>query len=248
MRTMSGFVFFAGIALAVSIVTAQPPGRPDGGPRDNSSTGDATTFIARMMVFDTDKDGQLSKEEITDTRLVALFDRADTNKDGVVTKDELTALYKKESATLGRGFGGGGPGGGPGGGGPGGPGGRGFGGPPGGPGGPGGPPGFGGPGMAGGPPPLGQVLPGFVQDQLKLTSAQKKKIEALQKLVDGKLEQILTEEQQQQYQAMRNHGPGDRGGFGLPPGGPDGPGGPGAPGGPGGNRGRPLNNQPNPNE
>ena len=108
--------------------------------------------------------------------------------------------------------------------------------------------GSGGPAM-GGPPPIGQILPPHIQEMLKLTSAQKKKVEALQKLVDSKLEQILTEEQQQQMEEMRNRGPGgpegDRGGFGPPP---DAPGGPGGPGGPPGGRGRPNNNQPNPNE
>ncbi len=73
------------------------------------------------MAFDKNKDGKLTRSEITDQRLLGLFNRADTNKDGVVTREELTALAAKMEAD-------GGPGG------PGGPGGRG----PGGPGGPGG--------------------------------------------------------------------------------------------------------------
>jgi hypothetical protein len=82
----------------------------------------------------------------------------------------------------------------------------------GGPGGPGGKGGF-------GPPPLGQVMPVFVQDQLKLTDAQKKDLEAIQKEVDAKMEKLLTEDQKKAYKEMKERGPG-RG-----PGGPGGPGG-----------------------
>ena len=52
-----------------------------------------------MMAFDKDKDGKLTKAEVTDERLHRLFDRADADKDGVVTKDELTALAAREAAT-----------------------------------------------------------------------------------------------------------------------------------------------------
>lgn len=85
-----------------------------------------------------------------------------------------------------------------------------------------------------GPPPIGQVLPPFVQTQLKLTDAQKKDLEALQKEVDTKLNQLLTDDQKKALKEMKERGPGRFG-----PGGPGGgrPGGPGGPGGrgPGGN-------------
>ena len=84
--------------------------------------------------------------------------------------------------------------------------------------GPGGPPGK---GRFGGPPRPGQLIPGFLQNTLKLTPEQKKEIEDLQKEVDGKLEKILTPDQRKQLQDMRRRGPG---GFGPPPGfGPPGP-------------------------
>ena len=90
-----------------------------------------------MMTFDKNMDGKLTKDEVTDSRLQSLFDRADVNKKGEITKEELTAFFTKELAAfnaLGAGQGG------PGGGRPGGPGGPGPGGGPGGPGGgPGGP-------------------------------------------------------------------------------------------------------------
>ena len=79
-----------------------------------------------MMAFDKNKDGKLTKDEMTDERLLRLFDQADTNKDGVVTKEELMALAAKLDAEAPRAGGRGGPGGvarrsrRPGGGGPGG--------------------------------------------------------------------------------------------------------------------------------
>jgi Spy/CpxP family protein refolding chaperone len=85
---------------------------------------------------------------------------------------------------------------------------------PGGPGGPGG--GFGGP-----RPKPGTILPGPMQESLKLTADQKKQIDELQKVVDEKLAKILTEEQKKQLKEMAER---PIGGFGRP-GGPGGPGG-----------------------
>jgi hypothetical protein len=96
----------------------------------------------------------------------------------------------------------------------------------------------GGPGGKGGfgPPALGQVMPAFVQEQLKLTDAQKKDLEAIQKDVDAKIEKLLTDDQKKAYKEMKDRGPG-RGGPGGPGGPGGGPGGP--PGGPGGAGGNP---------
>jgi hypothetical protein len=165
-----------------------------------------------MMAFDKNMDGKLTKDEITDPRLMRLFEQADTNKDGVVTKEELEALAKKLGADD--------RGGQPPGGGPGGPGGRGRGGP-GGQGGPGG-----GRGGFGGPPQPGTILPPPLQERLGLSDEQKKQLDALQNEINAKLDKILTDEQKKQLKEMRDRGPGGR------PGGPSGPGG--RPGGPGG--------------
>ena len=247
MRIISGVSIVAmlvlGTAMAfLSTADAQPPGRPDGPRGECGRGGDATSYVARLMSFDANKDGQLSKDEVTDTRLMALFERADANKDGIVTKEELTADYNKESASLSAG---GGRRGGPGGGGPGGPGGPGGGGPGGGgPGGPGGP-GFGGPGGPFGPPPIGQVMPQRVQEMLRLNEEQRKKLDALQKHVDQQLAEILTKEQKEELEQFTRGGPGGPGGpggrdgFGPPPGGRDRDGGPGGRGGPPGPEGRP---------
>ncbi len=183
-----------------------------------------------MMAFNKKKDGKLTRDEVTDERLLRLFDQADTNKDGVVTKEELMALAAKLDADEGQGGGRGGPGGGPAvpvvpvlvvrggrgpGGGPGGPGGRG----------------------PGGPPQPGQIMPVFMQDELKLTDAQKKQLADLQKDVDAKLEKMFTSEQLKQWKEMKENtgrgGPSGRGGDR----GPGGPGGDRGPGGPGGGRG-----------
>lgn len=59
----------------------------------------------------------------------------------------------------------------------------------------------------------GQIMPVFLQEQLKLTDAQKKDIEALQKDVDAKLEKLLTEEQRKTLKELKDRGPGAGAGF-----------------------------------
>jgi hypothetical protein len=127
------------------------------------------SFVDRMMAFDKNGDGKLTRAEITDERLMPLFERADANQDGVVTKEELEALYAKEGAAMQQGRGPGGPGGLGGG-----RGGRGF-----------------------GPPQSGQVVPAFMMDRMNLTGEQRTKLQALQKEVDARLDSILTTEQKQ---------------------------------------------------
>ncbi|MFO0842951.1 MAG: EF-hand domain-containing protein [Gemmataceae bacterium] len=198
-----------GAAVLFSDAGAQPP-KGKGGkerPRDGGSS-----LVERMMAFDKNKDGKLTKDEITDERLLRLFDMADANKDGEVTKEELTALAKKldmEGEEGGRGgFGGKGKGG--------------FGGKGGGKGGFDGKrrgPGAGGRGEFGGPPRPGQVLPPFLVDQLDLTAEQRKQVDALQKEVDDRLAKILTAEQKKRLEGMRQ-GPPGRGPGGPPKDGP----------------------------
>jgi hypothetical protein len=165
----------ASIALLglVAPALAQPPGRGGG----RGETVDA--FVAKMMVFDKNGDGRLSRDEITDPRLLRLFERADADKDGVVTREELVALYEKENDTGRAGSRER----------PEGP----FGGPPGG---------------RGGPPRPGQVLPPFAEGQLDLTDDQKRQIAELQKEVDGRLDAILTADQKARLLEMRGRGPG----------------------------------------
>ena len=64
-------------------------------PKDRPKDYSNAPIVVTMMAFDKNKDGKLTKDEITDERLLRLFDQADTNKDGVVTKEELMALAAK---------------------------------------------------------------------------------------------------------------------------------------------------------
>jgi Spy/CpxP family protein refolding chaperone len=195
----------AGLLLAAGLAIAQRQGpRPGQGPGDGppggGRGGGADDTVARMMSFDANHDGKLTRAEVTDDRLVRLFDRSDANKDGTVTKEELAAETTRENAKGGGGFGGGGP----------------FGGP-------GGPRGGGPPGGFMGMPRPGEILPGFLRGRLNLSESQQADLEDLQKEVDEKLNKILTSEQRAQLKEMRDRGPG---GFGGPGGrGPGGPGG-----------------------
>jgi EF hand len=175
--------FVAVLLLAVSFAEAQPGGKKGG----KGSTETADEFIKKLMVFNKAKDGKLTKEELIDKRLHALFDRADTNKDGVVTREELEVLFAREKLE-GGGFGGD----------------KGKG-------------GFDkkGKGPKGGPPQPGQVLPSFLQDALNLTADQRKQLADLQKDVDARLATILTDEQRAQLREMGNKGP--KGPKGPPP-------------------------------
>lgn len=183
------------VTLAVGALLAQPPteGRRN---RNGRDAGDAVeAALARLMTFDANGDGKLSKAELTDVRLEPLFERADSNKDGTATRDELSAVLSRDAAELPPPREGDGPPDGP-------PGRRGgaFGRGPGGR----------GPGRAFHP---GQLLPQPLQDELKLTDEQRQKIDELQKETDSRLAKILTEDQQRQLREIRERGPGD---FGPP--------------------------------
>lgn len=206
MKFKHTFFVCGGWLVLTSLVAAQGPARPNEQRREASGASDASTFITRLMGFDKNNDGKLSKSEVTDNRLHALISRADGDGNGEVTKDELTALFNKESASLSQG-------------GRGAPGGAGVrddrGNPP--QGGPGG-------GRAGfGPPQPGQVLPLFLRESLNLNAEQQKQLDELQRDVDARLSRILTEAQRRQLQEQSQRGPGGGRGPGAAPGG--GPGG-----------------------
>ncbi|HVA48084.1 MAG TPA: hypothetical protein VNH11_17070 [Pirellulales bacterium] len=86
------------LLAGAAVLLAQPPSFPGG--RHRRGGGDVVAAsVAKMMAFDADQDGKLSKPEVTDPRLGPLFDRADADKDGSVTKDELTALFTREASS-----------------------------------------------------------------------------------------------------------------------------------------------------
>ncbi|WP_233148301.1 EF-hand domain-containing protein [Rhodopirellula sp. MGV] len=207
---MKRLLFSMAVCIAPTMALAQPPGGPgsrggeQGGPRggnrgmQNGFGGPGRNAgqspIEKLMQFDANGDGVLSEDELSDPRLQNLFKRADANGDGTLTQYEMAAMFTNQSQAGSRpggppqGFGGGpgGFGGGPpqgfGGGPP-----QGFGG------GPGGPNGF-------QPPRPGTILPEQLIEMLELTDAQRKKLAALQELVDKRMEKILTEEQAQKLQ------------------------------------------------
>ena len=104
MRIGIGMIVVLGAAALSAL--AQGPGRGT-----LSKSADADDLVARMMAFDKDKDGKLTRAEITDDRLVRLFDRADADKNGEVTKEELAAIAAKEHSDVPDFDGPGGPGG-----------------------------------------------------------------------------------------------------------------------------------------
>jgi hypothetical protein len=148
MRTVFGMLGLAIVLCLGMNVEAQPPGGGQGGqkvqkggPQGKGQQGqggkqgggqgqmDSTAMVQKIMAFDKNGDGKLTRDEVTDQRLISLLTRADTNADGSVTKEELTTLFQNESqGNMGGGKGGQGKGG-PGGQGKGGPGGQGKGGP-----------------------------------------------------------------------------------------------------------------------
>jgi Ca2+-binding EF-hand superfamily protein len=65
-------------------------------------------MVARLMSFDANKDGKLTKDEVPE-RMQGIFERADANKDGVLTKEELTAATASQQPRRMEGRGPGGP-------------------------------------------------------------------------------------------------------------------------------------------
>ena len=62
-------------------------------------------LVVRMMAFDANHDGKLTRDELTDARLHRLFEQADVEHKGYVTADDLAKLAAKldaETADNGR--------------------------------------------------------------------------------------------------------------------------------------------------
>lgn len=85
------------IATAVAVVHAQLPRERGGQPAVTVESS-----VNRLMTYDTDGDGKLSKGEVTDSRLLPLLQRCDANNDGIITRDELMAQISKEAVTPAR--------------------------------------------------------------------------------------------------------------------------------------------------
>jgi hypothetical protein len=216
-----------GYGVIASVATAQLPTEkssdfPKAAPKDAQSNSDAVeAIVSRLMAYAKNKEGKLLREEVSDERLLRMFDRADVDKRGVVTREELVAMAKlvvADSVNAGLSPRGDSPRS------PGGPGRRGS----------PGVSGRGGSGAIGGRPQMGQILRPSVVETLNLTESQKEELAELQKLVDDRLAKILTDKQKQQIKDLPDPGPSGRSPGGRGPGGSP-PSGGGSPnGGPGG--------------
>src|SRR4051794_40741049 len=72
-----------------------PPRRGAGGPPPGPGQGPrgvpADDLVERVMAFDKNKDGKVTREELPE-RMHHLIEQGDTNKDGALDRDELRAL------------------------------------------------------------------------------------------------------------------------------------------------------------
>src|SRR2546423_2098392 len=94
------FLALCSFLLASNRAVAEKAPDGAGAPAKGASSAGGTeharsSVVTRMMAFDKNHDGKLTREEITDARLLRLFEQADANSDGVVTEEELTALAAK---------------------------------------------------------------------------------------------------------------------------------------------------------
>ena len=65
------------------------------------AAGDPDEMVTRLMVFDRNKDGVLTADELPE-RLAGMMARADTNHDGKLTADEIRASTKSQAGPRGR--------------------------------------------------------------------------------------------------------------------------------------------------
>src|SRR5690348_13691093 len=103
MRILIGILMLCAMSFLSFMAVAQ---RQGGRGAPNSASADARDLTSRMMAFDKNNDAKLTRDEVTDERLISLFERADADMNGTVTADELNALAQREHADEGGGPGG----------------------------------------------------------------------------------------------------------------------------------------------
>lgn len=170
MRTRLLLIALIGLLGTVALVAQPGPPRGGRGGPPGGRPVDVAGSVDRLFTLDANKDGELTAAEINDERLTPLLERADADHNQKVTREELTTLLNQESAAIAANRG---PG-------------------------PGGPPMLNPDDLFNGPPSPprpGQVLPPFEAERLNLTPEQQQKIDELQRDVDKRLREILTEEQ-----------------------------------------------------
>ena len=83
-----------------------PPQRPERDQGSRNTENDGERFIQRLMSFDDNKDGQLSKEELPE-RMQRILERHDRDENGKLDRNELQNMAAEASRRGGRGgFGG----------------------------------------------------------------------------------------------------------------------------------------------
>jgi hypothetical protein len=94
-------VLFAGLLLAGASL-AQPPGLKEGHPKEitRATPLGVADVVERIMAFDKNKDGKVTKDELPD-RMHHLLEQGDGNKDGALDKDEIGKLATRLAATRG---------------------------------------------------------------------------------------------------------------------------------------------------
>ena len=89
--------------MSTTSILAQPPGGPRGG--RNGPGVSTEDLIQRILRYDKNKDGKVTKDELPD-RMQHLLEMGDTNKDGALDKDEIKALAERLNKDTPRGPGG----------------------------------------------------------------------------------------------------------------------------------------------
>ncbi len=100
-------VIVASLALAYTAHGQNRPERPgagqDGaGGRPGGRQADPSRFVERIMRSDTDGDGRLSRDELSEGRFIAVFDQADANGDGFLEPKEITIFVAARGPRGGR--------------------------------------------------------------------------------------------------------------------------------------------------
>src|SRR5262245_56746595 len=91
--------------LLVGAAGAQPPGQKQGPQRRLvQSAPSVEDIVKRIMAFDKNKDGKVTKDELPE-RMHDLIARGDTNKDGALDKDEIRKLASTPGGFRAGGFG-----------------------------------------------------------------------------------------------------------------------------------------------
>ena len=101
---VAGFGVAALCGLVASTSVFQPEADRPVRPGQGQPT-DPAQFMARLMEFDSNGDGKLSREELADSPMGRGFDRFDTNGDGFIDKTELEALAANRGGRPGAGGG-----------------------------------------------------------------------------------------------------------------------------------------------